>query len=136
MAIYKDAQLTANSVNISAYIRSLAFNHSAEEQDDTAMGDDTRSGAGGLFRWTIEGEVNQAYGASTPDAAFATSVGTVITVKLRPTTLTATAASTSNPVYSGSGLLTEYVPMSGAVGDQHIATFSIVSAGTLTRTVA
>ena len=135
MAIYNKARLIANGVTLDSYIRSLAFNHSAEEVDDTAMGDDTRTSAGGLKRWTIEAEFNAAYGTGTPDAAFATSVGTSIAVVLRHTT-TATTNSTANPRLSGSGIVTEYVPgIQGAVGDQKIATVSIVSAGTLARAV-
>lgn len=134
MAIYNKARLIANSVTLDSYIRTLAFNHSAEEVDDTAMGDDTRTSAGGLQRWTIEAEFNHG-GATGAEAAFATSVGKTITVVLRHTT-TSTANSASNPRYSGSGLVTEYVPgIQGSVGDQKISSVSIVSAGTLTRAV-
>jgi len=133
MAIYRNAKFVFAGVDVSAHVRSLALNRSAEEQDDTAMGDDTRSAAGGLARWTIESELNQSFGTTTQvDAAFATRVGTVQTVIVRPFA-SATAFSDSNPKYSGSGLLTQYVPQSGNVGDQFVITVSIVSAGTLTR---
>lgn len=136
MPIYKKAKLTVAGEDISTQLRSLAYNEASEEQDDTAMGDDTRSGAGGLLRWTIEGEANQSYGTATKlDDVFATRVGTTQTIVWRHTT-TATALAKANPKYSGTGLITEYVPFSGAVGDQHIATFSIVSAGSRTRTVS
>jgi len=135
MAVYNKAHLKVNSVNVSSYVRSLAYNESAEELDDTAMGDDTRTSAGGLLRWTIEAELNQAYGASTPDAAFATVVGTVVAcVWKHSTTGTATGAVTGIPVYTGNGLITEYVPQAGSVGDQKTCTVSIVSAGNRTRT--
>lgn len=133
MAIYNKARLIAGSTTLDTYIRSMAFNHSAEELDDTAMGDDTRTSAGGLERWTIECEFNQAFGASTPDATFATAVGTVLSLVWRHTT-TATAVTTANPKYAGSGLITEYVPQAGSVGDQKTSTVSIVSAGDATRT--
>ena len=132
MSIYNKAKLVVGGIDISTALRSLAFNDTVEEVDDTAMGDNTRSSAGGLKRWTIEGEANQAYGATLLDGAFATKVGTVVTCLWRHTT-TATVA-TTNPKYTGSGLITEYVPMGGSVGDQKIATFSIVSAGDRTRT--
>lgn len=133
MAIYRNAKFVFAGVDISGQIRSLAFNQSAEEQDDTAMGDTTRSSAGGLARWTFEGEANQSFGTSTKlDVAFATRVGTTQTVLFRPFA-SATALSDGNPKYSGTGLLTQYTPASGNVGDQWVAPFSIVSAGTLTR---
>lgn len=136
MAIYNKAKLVVDSVDVSAQGRSLAYNESAEELDDTAFGDDTRSSAGGLIRWTIEAEFNQSFGTATVlDSAFATKVGTVVTCIWRPTT-TATALTASNPKYSGSGLITQYVPMTGNVGDQAIASVSIVSAGSRTRAVS
>jgi len=136
MTIYKDAKLVVGGIDVSTQLRSLAYNEAVEEADDTAMGDGTRSSAGGLIRWTIEGEANQSYGTATKlDLAFATKVGTTQTIVWRHTT-TATALTTANPKYSGTGLLTEYVPQSGSVGDQHVATFSIVSAGTRTRTIS
>jgi len=134
MAIYNKAKLVFAGVDVSSYVRSLAYNESAEELDDTAMGDDTRTSAGGLGRWTIEAELNQAYGATGPDFAFATKVGTAQSMIWRHTT-TATALSTANPKYTGSGLLTEYVPQAGSVGDQETCTISIVSAGDRTRAV-
>ena len=134
MTIYNKAKLVVGAVDISTDLRSLAYNEAVEEVDDTAMGDNTRSSAGGLIRWTIEGEANQEYGAGSLDAAFATKVGTVVAVVWRHTT-TATAASAAIPKYTGNGLITEYVPMGGSVGDQKIATFSIVSAGDRTRLI-
>lgn len=133
MAIYRRARLIVGGIDISTSLRSLSYNEASEEVDDTAMGDDTRSSAGGLIRWTIEGEANQSYGTTTKlDLAFATKVGTTVACIWRHTT-SATAVSTANPKYSGTGLITEYVPQSGTVGDQEVATFSIVSAGTRTR---
>lgn len=138
MTIYRNAKLKVAGVDVSNQVRSLAYNESSEEQDDTAMGDTTRTSAGGLIRWTIEGEANQSFGTSTQlDVAFATRVGQTATIVWRPFA-SATADSslaTSNPRYDGVGLITEYVPLSGSVGDQFIATFSIVSAGTRNRDV-
>lgn len=134
MTIFNKAMLSVGGIDISTDLRSMAFNESVEELDDTAMGGDTRSSAGGLVRWTIEGEANQAYGAAALDAAFATKVGTVVACIWRHTT-TATTLSADIPKYIGQGLITEYVPIGGSVGDQKIATFSIVSAGNRTRTI-
>lgn len=132
MAVYSNAKLTVGGVDISSDVRTLAYNETAEELDDTAMGDDTRTSAGGLIRWTIEAEANQSYGTGSVDAALATNVGQAVSIVWRHTS-TATAITADNPKYSGSGLITNYTPMSGSVGDQHVASFSIVSAGSRTR---
>lgn len=136
MTIYNKAKLVIGGVDVSTQLRSLAYNEAVEEQDDTAMGDTTRSSAGGLIRWTIEGEAHQSYGTTTQmDVALATKIGTVQTVVWRHTT-SATALSSAVPKYSGSGLITAYSPFSGSVGDQHTVPFSIVSAGTRTRAIS
>ncbi len=129
MAIWNKAKLIVGGVDVSTTLRSMAYNRGAEELDDSAMGDDTRSSAGGLATWSIEGECNQTYGAP-PDTAFATKVGTTVACVWRHTT---TATSGAIPKYSGTGLITEYVPFSGSIGDQQICTFSIIAAGTVTR---
>ena len=136
MTIYNKAHLTVGGIDVSTQLRSLAVNEGSEEVDDTAMGDTTRSAAGGLLTWTLEGECNQSYGTTTKvDVAFATKIGTAVACVWRHTT-TATALSAAIPKYSGTGLLTAYVPQSGSVGDQHICSFSIVAAGTRTRAIA
>ena len=135
MAIYSKARLIVGGVTLDTQLRSLAVNEGSEAQDDTAMGDTTRSAAGGLLTWTIEGEGNQSFGTATPfDLAFGAKVGTVVACVWRHTTV-ATANAVTNPRYSGNGLITAYQPMGGSVGDQQISTFSIVAAGTRARAV-
>ena len=135
MAIYKNAKFTVGGTDISTHIRRLAFNRSAETVDDTAMGDDTRTNAGSLEVWGFEGECNQAYSSGSPDAVFATNVGESVSIVFRHTS-TSTGLATSNPKYSGSGVVSAYTPADGSVGDQHVSTFSIVAGGTLPRSVA
>ena len=65
---------------------------------------------------------------------FATRVGQTVALVWRHTS-SATAVSEANPRYSGTGLITEYVPMSGAVGDVKVGSVSIVAAGSRTRAV-
>ena len=57
MSVYSKAKLIAAGVDVSQWMRQMAYNESAEELDDTAMGDDTRTSCGGLLRWTIEARV-------------------------------------------------------------------------------
>lgn len=136
MAVYRNAKFTVGGTDVSSYLRSLALNHSGEALDDTAMGDDTRTNAGGLEAWTIEAEFNQFFSSSTgPDSVFATLVNNTASVVVQPFA-SAAKPTGSSPEYTGSGLITEYVPMSGNVGDQFISTVSIAAAGSLTRAIA
>lgn len=137
MAIYRYPKFSFAGNDVSTQLRSLAFNQSAEEQDDTAFGDDTRSSAGGLKRWGFEGEGHQSFGTTTQfDVAFATRVGKTGAVLFRPYATATGTVDKTNPKYTGTGLLTSYPPAQGAVGDQLVVPFSIVSAGALTRATA
>ena len=137
MAVYKNAIFKFGGNALSTYVRSIAFAHEAEELDDTVMGDDTRSAEGGLQMWSIEGTMTQEFGTGAkPDATFATRIGTTDSVVFWPGATATTTPSDTAPKYSGTGLLTSYSPQANeSVGDRSECSFSIVAAGTLTRSV-
>lgn len=128
MAIYKNAHFTATGANLSSFVRSLTFTEGGEPQDDTAMGDDTRSNAGGLKTWALEVEMNQSFATNGPDATFRGKNMTTMAIVFRPD---ATGVSTTNPERTGTGLIAEYTPNTGNVGDQMICRVSILAAGEL-----
>lgn len=132
---FNDARLEINSVNVSAYVRSVTLNQSADELDDTAMGDSYRSRLGGLKDWSIDVEFNQDYAASATDAtlsAIAALSNPTTTLKLRPTTA---AISTTNPEWNGTGLLKDYGAVDGGIGDLLTAKASFSGAGAIDRDV-
>ena len=120
------AFLSINAVDLSAKMRRINTPQGVERQDDSAFGDDSRSGAGGLKTWSIDAEFNQDFAAGSVDATLSGIVGTVVAIEYRPST---DAVSSTNPKWTGSGLIEEYIPVAGTVGDQAIATVRIGSAG-------
>ena len=128
--VFTDASVVINAVDLSDHVRQVTLNYSAELQDDTAMGEDTRSRLGGLKDWSMEVEFNQDFAAAEVDVTLFPLVGTAFTVTLKPTSA---AVSATNPSYSGTGILESYPPMGGSVGDLAVAAISIQAAGTLTR---
>lgn len=118
------------SNDLSSYVRSVTLNYEAETQDETAMGDDTRIMKGGLKNWSVEVELNQDFAASALDSIVFSLVGTTGTLKVRQDS---GAASTSNPEYSGTALLTSYPPFGNSVGDLATTSLSFSPAGTLSR---
>lgn len=119
-----------NGVDLSAFTRSVNINYSAELLDETNMGDDTRVNKGGLKNWSAEVEFNQDFAASSTDVSLFSLVGTTFTVIFRPT---ASAVSTTNPNFTGTGILESYNPLGNSVGDLATANITIQSAGTLSR---
>lgn len=135
MAVYRDAYLLLGGTNVSAYLQSLEFPISLEALDDTAMGDTNRSNAAGLRNWTITCNFHQSFVNAELDSILWTlfNAGAAFALEVRPTS---SAVSTSNPKWTGNGLLTEYTPMTGSVGDQLVVPVTIVAAGPITRATA
>ncbi len=128
--VLTNAYVSLNAVNMSALVRSVTLNYSAELQDDTAMGDTARSRIGGLKDWTLEIEFFQDYAASQTDATLFSLVGTTFAVEVRPTT---SAASPTNPKFTGTGILESYQPLGGTVGENAMAPVTIRGVGALQR---
>ena len=124
--------ITVNSVDLSDHVDSVEINDETADVQTTNFGSSgnvTRTG--GLKSGSITINFQQDYAASKVDATLWAARGTAITV-----TAKATSASTSstNPLYSGSYLVTQYKPVAGKVGD--LATVSVTwpRTGDLTRT--
>ena len=130
--VFTDARVVIDGNNMSDHVRQVTVNYSAELQDSTAMGDDTRERLGGLKDWSIDVEFNQDFAASQVDATLFPLVGTTFTVAVRPTS---GAISATNPEYTGTGILESYPPLGGGVGDLATTSITIQSAGKLNRNI-
>lgn len=119
--------------DVSDHVKSAGLNYSADEVDNTHMGDLTHLMLGGLKDWSIDIEISQDFASSQIDSIIFPLVGTIIPVILRPT---AGAVSATNPNYVGQALLTTYNPFSGSVGDLAGTTINLKAAGTLTREIS
>lgn len=131
--ILDDASVVINSVDLSDHVQSVTINYSAELQDETAMGDDTRKNKGGLKNWSIDVEFKQDFAAAEVDATLFSLVGSTFPITVKPTSA---AVSSTNPSYSGTGILESYNPIGNSVGDLATAPITVQSAGTLSRAVA
>lgn len=130
---FTDAYVSLGGTDMSAYVKSVTLNYSAEMLDDTAMGDTTRVNLGGLKNWSVEVEFNQDFTDNELDEDLFALVGASTAVVIRP--VKSSLVGTSNPNYTGTGVMESYTPISGAVGDLLPASVTIQSAGTLTRAV-
>lgn len=112
--VLTNAYVSLAGNNISAYVRQVTINYEAETQDDTTMGDTTRSSIAGLKNWTLSIETLPE-ASSALDAILFPLVGSNgIDVEVRPVNAT---VSSTNPKYTAKGLVKSYTPVSGSVGD-------------------
>jgi hypothetical protein len=132
--VLTDAFVSLGGTDISTYVRSVSLPYSAELVDDTTMGDTTRINKGGLKNWSIEIELQQDFTDNLIDEIIFALVGTTFTVIVRP--VGSSVVGTSNPNYTGTGILESYQPFGQAVGELATSTITIQSAGTLSRATA
>lgn len=128
--VFTDAHLSLGGTDLSDHVRSVTLNYSAETGDITAMGDDTRERIGGLKDWSLDVEFNQDYAASEIDATLFSLVGTSVAIVLRPDSA---AVGSTNPEFTGNGILESYQPVGGSIGEVHTSPVRFSSAGTLAR---
>jgi len=129
--VFTDAFFSVGGTDLSDHVKSVTLNYSAELQDDSAMGDTTRSRAGGMKDWSIEAEMHQDYAASKVDATMFSKVGTTTALILRA--VSTGGVSATSPNYTGTGILESYNPVGGSLGEMAGATVTFQSAGTLSR---
>ena len=123
--IYKNCYLSVNAVDLSAYVSSCDPSFDVEIQDDTAMGDSSRSGAPGLTNWTMSVQFKNPFAASGPDATIFSLVGAAaFAVVWKPVNA---ATSTTNPQYTMQALVSKWAPVGGDVGSEGVASLELVN---------
>ena len=115
-----NASVTINSVDLSTYVTSVTLSQSADNLEDTAMGDTSRSYIGGLKSGTVDIEFNADFAAAKTEATIFPLVGTSTAVVIKPV---AASVSATNPSYTFNAIVTEWDTLNGSVGE--IATHSI-----------
>lgn len=118
----------ATQVDLSDHVKSLTLNLSNTEVDSTCMAAGGLSRLKGLQDWSMDIEFAQDFASTKVNATLfrkMNSTAPQVTVSFRPTNA---SAGTSNPEYRGEGIVFEYTPASGSVGDLAVASISIRAA--------
>lgn len=133
MAIFAflDARIEINSVVASTWSKKVTLDIEVVDLDSTTFGGSGwKTVLGGLKSGTVSVDLNQDFAASQVDATLWPLLGTLFTVKVRPTS---GSISATNPEFSGSCLLTKYSPLDGSVGDLAATSISIPTSGVWAR---
>jgi hypothetical protein len=112
--IYKNAYLSLNGNDVSHSIQELELTYEVETQDNTTMGDDTRSSIGGLKNWSSNATFVQDFTAASVDSILFPLVGAIVPIEIRPDN---SAVGSANPKFTGYALVKSYNPLGGKVGD-------------------
>ena len=132
----KNASLTINSVDLSAFVQQVTISRQKDTPQATAMGDNSHEFlADGLKNANLSVTFKGDYVAGAVDPTLDTIYDSTsaVTFTLLPDGGT---PSVSNPSYSGSLILTDYSPVTGSVGDLATVTASFQVTGDITSATA
>jgi hypothetical protein len=116
----QDYKVTIGTAVLSSSIASVTLDISTDEIETTSFGNSYRTRVGGLRDASVSLDFHQDFGAGAVDALLFPLMGTLVDVKIAPTSGTVTA---TNPEYRFQALCTQYQPFAGSVGD--LASLSI-----------
>lgn len=132
--ILKDAFISVAGVDLSDHAHQLQLSYSADEVEDTNFGDATHLFmTGALKNWSMSVTFAQDYAAGSVDDTLFPLVGESAALVIRPVNA---VASSTNPEFGGTGVLTSYPPLGGSVGERATVEASFSAASDLTRATA
>lgn len=111
---FTDCRFEFNSVDLSDWVTSVELPVDFDALENTAMGNTARSRQKGLQDSTIKVKLNQDFASGGPDATIWAAIGTVVAIKVRPTSA---AIGATNPEYVGSYLINQHKPFGNSVGE-------------------
>ena len=129
--VLTDANITLNSTDISANVASITLSSSAAEVETTAFGQGAVTRVGGLKDNSITLSIHNDYSAI--EGLVYPLIGATATIVVKPNGTA--SASTANPSYTATVLVTEWTPVNGAVGELATADVTWPISGTITKSV-
>lgn len=124
--VLTNVAVTFGTTDISSYVTSVTLNTSYDVVETTAFGNTARTRVAGLADNSVSFEFNQDYAAGALEAVIYPTLGTRVSVTVRP-------VAGSSPAYSFSALVSEWTPLNGAVGELATASVTWPISGTITK---
>jgi hypothetical protein len=118
--------VTFGTTDISSYVTSVTLGSNYDVVETTAFGNTARTRVAGLADNSVTFEFNQDYAAGALEATIYPTLGTAVSVTVRPIAGT-------TPAYSFSALVSEWTPLNGAVGELATASVTWPISGAITK---
>ena len=112
--VFTNPSITINSVDLTDRIAQVSIDMSFAEVETTAFGDSAVTRVAGLGDHSVSLSFHQDFAGTETEATIYPLLGTTTAIVVKPVN---TTTSTTNPSYSFNALVTEWSPISGAVGD-------------------
>ena len=130
--VFTNGYVSLNGVNLSDHVSQIGLDLTFADVDVTAMGAGGKQRLSGLQDNKVTLTMWQDFAAAEVDATLQgwAQGGSILAATILAS---GTAASSTNPYYSGQCVITDYQPISGKVGDGLSASVTLVVSGTITR---
>lgn len=114
--VLKDATISVNGVSLSDHASSVTITTEYDDVDFTSFGATLKEHGKGMGDGSIEIDFFQDFAAASVDATLwpISQASTSVPIVVKPTSA---ATSTTNPQYTMQGLLMNYSPLAGSVGE-------------------
>jgi hypothetical protein len=130
--VLTNAVVTLSGTDISANVASITLTTSVNEVETTSFGNTAKTRVAGLIDNSVKLDIHNDYSAI--DGLIMPLIGgTAVTMVVKPN---GTTASTANPSYTFSVLVTESTPVNGAVGELNTQSLTWPISGGITRATA
>jgi len=131
--VLTNAVVKINGVDLSDHVASVELAQEVEEVETTAFGDTARTRTGGLANNSLSLDFHQHFASAAVDDTLNALVGGTASFEVLPA---GTAVGATKPRYTGTVLLTEWTPVSGAIGELATASVTWPISGAVTRATA
>jgi len=124
--VLTNVAVTFGTTDISSYVTSVTLGSTYDVVETTAFCNTARTRVAGLADNSVALEFNQDYAAGALEAVIYPTLGTAVSITVRPVAGT-------TPAYSFSALVSEWTPLNGAVGELATASVTWPISGTITK---
>ena len=128
--VLTNASVTFASTDVSSYVSSITLSTSLDVVDTTSFGNSARTRVAGLADNQVTVEFFQDLGSGLLESIVYPTIGTSAAMVIKPVAGSTTA---TNPSYSFNALVSEWQPLSGAVGELATASVTWPISGAITK---
>ena len=128
--VLTNASITFAGTDISSYVSSVTLSTSLDVVDTTSFGNTARTRVAGLADNQVTIEFFQDFGSGLLESIIYPTIGTSAAMIIKPVAGSTTA---TNPQYSFNALVSEWQPLSGAVGELATASVTWQVSGEITK---
>ena len=128
--VLTNASVTFASTDVSSYVSSITLSTSLDVVDTTSFGNTARTRVAGLADNQVTVEFFQDFGSGLLESIVYPTIGTSAAMVIKPVAGSTTA---TNPSYSFNALVSEWQPLSGAVGELATASVTWPISGAITK---